>query len=650
MTTPIDWQKIIETISPKVLENFYHPMIPATTRLLDTAPEGKPTTAWFDFATNRRYICRQFLEELVLDGGIDPKTAVIGIEKHEIGHYVYYPRELATLLFLGHIGKKSFDKYAEPILAYWCDIRDNFPQIRHGKKGQEKKGKEVRALYRAVNTRTEKCGILSAKERAILDANGIDSAEVEKIHRTYSVDRLLTAYYQIQSKEDLGVDLSDSPFLVEQKAALLTLHLDNPEMEFRNYLLFGGIIIKVLKKLEEELPEKLKQQQQGCQQIMKMLMQPVLADAPGIKDFSESQIDEALDKIIKKWGKTRYEMIREYVEEERGRTYDSQHAQKKRPIAGFEHSALTFHDEDIEFYKRKAGTYGLYIHKKPIVTDVTSNYPEGSQVFRVGDPVHRMNKFSTGGLILPGITQRYREQKGTRKDKKFRVPDALILLDTSGSMLPPYVIDKHPNGSEAVLGANIIATNYHANGAHVGVANFSVETAFLAPTRDIHAVRRMLTAYWGGGTYSNIPKLKEYVERMARGGIPISYTTEQDYKELVNHMDHEQRKEFEEKNITVSLKKEVREQYEKMDNFLITDGGIANIEELVEYMNSIAAYARNTVFLLGNKKQAEDWRNFGMKNTQIISVEDARDLAGIVIGNVQRMAPSQQRHASLCYR
>ncbi len=638
MTIPINWQEIIARVSPEILADFYHPLIPPTPMLFDKVPQGAPETAWLDFRTNKRYICRSFLEDLINDGEIDPETAVKGIEKHEIGHYMVYPREAAVLLYLGHLGEHQFKKHAKHVLAYWNDIMNNLPQIV-----QHEKGKEVRAVYRAMNTKTEKQGVLSKIQKALLKANNIDVAEVEKIHRTYSVNRLLTAYYQKQSEEQLGVDLSDSPFLEQKLEELLKInYLKTDANEIANYMLFGTVIADVLKKLEEALPENLKK----LQQIMSGLMMPIIADAPEVKDFSDKQIEGALDKIIRKWGKKRYEMIKKYVEEETGKSYDPPVKPKTDSHAGLEHSEITFHDDQISYYVRKARTYGLYIHRKPIVTDVTNNYPEGLQVFRVGNSVRRLNMFSTGGRVLPGITQRYREKTGTKKDKLYRTPDAWVWIDTSCSMKSPE------KDSDAVLGAFIIADNYWANGSSVGVANWSTDTAFLLPTRNLHDVHSMLTAYWGGGTYANIPKFKEYIERMGRQGRDLRpfYMTEHDYQELFERMTGEERKEVEDKHISIRLEKEIQDRYGKMDNFLITDGGIVNIGELVDYMNSIAVYARNTIFMIGNRRLAKQWQALELRNTHVVSVETSQDLAGIVVGDVRRMVPEQSRPASLFYR
>src|SRR3989338_701817 len=111
----IKWEDIIAETTSRILEDMYHPLIPREPILEKEIP--KIETAYFNFITNRRHISKKFLNDLVENGGVDPRTAVRGIEKHEIGHYTDYPRELATVLTTRQYVEAMFKEDEDIIVA-----------------------------------------------------------------------------------------------------------------------------------------------------------------------------------------------------------------------------------------------------------------------------------------------------------------------------------------------------------------------------------------------------------------------------------------------------------------------------------------------------------------------------------------------------
>ena len=142
---------------------------------------------------------------------------------------------------------------------------------------------------------------------------------------------------------------------------------------------------------------------------------------------------------------------------------------------------------------------------------------------------------------------------------------------------------------------------------------------------------------------------------MAKGGpagmpqMPY-YTTEQDYEHLVARMPEQQQKEFLDKKMEVDVSKKVQDTYEKMDNVLITDGGIWNLEEVIGYLNGLAELTRNTVFLIDSWGQGEEWSQKSLPYTQIITVSKPEDLLGLSIGEAKKIVPDQEKPASLFYQ
>jgi hypothetical protein len=649
-----DWESDKEQWTDEVFKHFFSPMIPKKVNLVPRIKDDCDT-ARFDFVTHEVTMSEKFLDQLVDEGGLDLETAFKGVLKHEWGHYIYYPRESSHLMFISHFASGAFKEFSDSITAYYMDIRDNLPQIL-----KEKRGREVRGLYQGMNTLCEKGLRLTDEQRTMLETQGYDADEIVHTARKYSVDRLLTAYYQKQSGEDLGVvfDKEDA-FLEEKLEELMACDYTKDEAELMNFVQFGSVITEVLKKLKEELPkpppQSRKQGQsrqqsgqeggepnqddsdstgEGLQGIIDSLLKPMIGDAPKLGDFTREQLEEGLDEIAKRYKKQKYEAIRDFVESETGHSFDQPKVSNPMGGIGLERSNLTMNDKHIPYYKRLASTYGLYVHKKPLVVDVFNMFPEGQTRFRVGDPVKRLNPFSTGGVILPGITRRYKVKSGSRQDTQYRVPNLTIWIDSSGSMDDPAT-----RMAPGVLAAYIVARTYHENEAQVGVVNFSGDSAFLFPTYEIEQVYSMLTAYWGGGTVVNVKKVKEYMERIAKneGEVFPVYTTERDYEMMISDLAPDRRKEFIDKNLTVDLSSKVQETYEKMDTIMITDGGIFNIEEVVGYMNETAEYTRNVIFLIDAYGLAKEWMEMDLPNTQIVPVKKASDLIGVSIGEVKRV-------------
>ena len=137
---------------------------------------------------------------------------------------------------------------------------------------------------------------------------------------------------------------------------------------------------------------------------------------------------------------------------------------------------------------------------------------------------------------------------------------------------------------------------------------------------------------------------------MHSGSMARYFTTERDdpeeYERIVEQMHPEQRKEFLDKHIEIQLP-EVKEVYEKMDNILITDGGIFNLPEVIDYLNSTSEVTRNVVCVIDNPGQYKEWEAMGLKNTQIIPVDKPKDLIGVAIGEVKQMVPPEDKPKSL---
>ncbi|HII15424.1 MAG TPA: hypothetical protein HA362_03855 [Nanoarchaeota archaeon] len=606
----------VEIAWRNVLLRFHQPLLHHKPAVYPMLPA--PDSAHFDFSTLKTNISERFLEELVEEGGIDRQTAIEGILQHEVGHYVIHPRELADLLFQGHLAESYFGKKWQAIYAYYTDACDNIPQIL-----SREKSRPIKELYKAMN-------------RLAVKGKGLPpqvAQNPEELRKATAVDRLLAAFYQKQAGEDMGIVLE--PELEGKLQELMAIEFDTSGYEAAKIMHFGNII----KDLIYTLPN---QGGNGDGEPGEGGSGPMLGGI-SIDDFSNGQIEEALDKIIQKYGKERYGKIRDFAEKVTGKTFDRKRGKSEGKMAGIgKTNGLERNDDMIPFYARLSRGSGTYIIKKPVIVDTKDHYPAENVEFSPSDPLNRLNKFSTGGRILPGVTKRFKEGTGRKRDRLYRVPDCLIGIDTSGSM-------KHTREKSPAVGCGFtLARNYHANGAKIGVLNFSTESFMVFPTRELDDVYKALCAYWGGGTILDTEKLRHYFEQyrlMEMGKMRVKdleLSTEEDYKRLIERLSPSERKMFEQKaGISIKLK-ETKEAYEKLDTHIITDGEIYNMPEVIGYFNSIAGIARNVVYVVNNPKQAKAWEKLHLPNTQVLDVGDISDLQGFVIGRIKKINPARQ--------
>jgi uncharacterized protein with von Willebrand factor type A (vWA) domain len=156
------------------------------------------------------------------------------------------------------------------------------------------------------------------------------------------------------------------------------------------------------------------------------------------------------------------------------------------------------------------------------------------------------------------------------------------VIDSSGSMTDP-----ERGVSYAVLGAFVIARNYLENGARVGVVNFSNENLNLFPTRG-DAVFDQLILYQGGGTHLDVKELEAYLRKLSS----------------------------------------------QPDLIVITDGGIENFEEVLEFFTKIKSLTLIWIkrYVKGLKEFTERIERLKqVKGVKVFEVEDERDVPCIAV-------------------
>lgn len=256
-----------------------------------------------------------------------------------------------------------------------------------------------------------------------------------------------------------------------------------------------------------------------------------------------------------------------------------------RPGQGAGLGPGTLDQADVLYYMKLAQN-----HRLPVTYQWCDGgggaYPHHHRPWEVGHPYRDIDPWTSLGKVLPGITQTWHHDHAGVFGAKAQIPDCLVLIDSSSSMVNP----RH-NLSHAVLGAGCACDAYLRRGARVGVYNFGDATAgasFALPLgKDRRAAFAALCRYHGGGTRLGV----DQVRALTAGG--------------------------------------------PLDLFLITDMQITNLAELLDYFN--ACPHRATIVHLGENDQVRRLRRcvHPRAGLALFAVTKAQDIAGIILGQVR---------------
>lgn len=587
-------QKLSHATWKEVLEENNWPLLGGKP-ILSTHPQIP--TAVFSFADNSITINPDFVYALSKTG-LPLRTALKGVQQHEIGHYMTNPYTLGRLLVQLEAAESYFPSedsiLQNAIVNYFSDVAVNLETMR-----KQRSGKDLRETIKAL-------------------------MELPHCSDTF---KLIAAFYADRLGDEVSFDISyETPKELEEKIKeLRTVDFWNEDHEPIYIKQFGDIMMDILKGDRE------KARRDGGSQYNPFSDY----ESDIFEGVTDNQLEDALNEIAERKSIHEYERIKRFVNGKTGKQFGEQGKEKSNTlIGGLESSTIEWNNNLVDVYTRKARGKGIIIHKKLLAVDASTLTPDDIERYKVGDPAHLFLPYSSPG-ILPSITKRIELNPTKSVDKQFTYPDLFISLDTSGSMMDPRFM------SHAVLAAFVLSLNYYMNSTKVGVMNFSCDSAFLFPTRELGDVHKLLCAYWGGGTVYDVKKIKEYINLLSFNddlGIKgYSFSDKRDYERLLSQLDPEKRKEFEHKQLDVNLNERVNEVYEKLDHVMITDGGICNLGEVINYFNSISSATRNTILVTGNRQFAAESAALGLRNTQVFSVDNDKDLSKIAIGYVKKM-------------
>ena len=243
-------------------------------------------------------------------------------------------------------------------------------------------------------------------------------------------------------------------------------------------------------------------------------------------------------------------------------------------------------DADVLFYMKLAESYSLPV-RKTIVEKKGTLHPHSHWPWEVGSPYHDVDVWTSFGKIMPGITQIWKKREGKGRGRVEGVPDCLIAVDSSGSMINP-----RKTLSYAVLGAACAADAYLRNDSRVAVYNFSDAPMggkeIVDYTKRREMIYRSFCKYFGGGTALDLEDLVPLVQGR-----------------------------------------------KNLDLFIITDMKITNLETLIGYFSQInnritAVHIGENPYTSRFEKAVEKKRNISL-----FAVKRKEDIPHIVLGKIR---------------
>jgi hypothetical protein len=418
--------------------------------------------------------------------------ALLGIFHHELNHWVKHPYDVRTLI----------------LEYYWL--------------GETTAKDEIRNLFDDV---------IVNLDLIVNRGLGQVAQAYRELPAASRIDRLLRAFFSRVTGIDFGV-VGLEKELQERLQYLSTIDfLDLSKVRLKsNIRRFAEVIGDVLDE-ESELP--------------------FIFFA--LRDFGTENITRAMQRIAGEVLPQEYQAIASAIRE----GFDNSGGQSSEIRSGGvgigpgkKTRATHLERPDVSWYRSRARRYSISIES---LIKQGSLYPDQITDFELDDSIDHFSPVESYGKVLPSLAKKH-ELAEFERYGEISVPDAVIIIDSSGSMPNPGEVVSY-----AVLGAFSLARNYLDLGASVGVINFSNVNLELSPTRNRQRVYEMLKIYQGHGTTLHIDDLDQYLRSMVE---------------------------------------------KRRDYILITDAGIDNMGEVVNYFSEVTG--RLTIIWLKSESEFED--------------------------------------------
>ncbi|MCX6710237.1 MAG: hypothetical protein NTV63_04800 [Candidatus Woesearchaeota archaeon] len=526
-------------------------------------------TAFLNFLDLSIGINAPFLKKMAGYANGDIEKMAKGIFTHEIGHYMFFPQNVSLSLYLSYEAEENFKENSAIIYALFADYVNN-----------------SLIYYQQVEAESLK-GLLA-------------SSYLDKKNR--ATNSAMALSYGKRMKEEFSVDLSGFEEETMKKIIKAADEIDSVTVSMsRNYNLqysqlrrFGEAILPLLNIDRQKMKENQKNNcDKNCQNNGGQGENPCNCPSGGgsriitKEDFDKlpaedkQKIKQAIREMIKHMDKKKYEKIKEHF-------LGKESAKKDRAPGigtGIE-NVESAEDKTTEYYKELAAEYGIFIRPKKTRTLSSTKQVFGKEDFKMDSPPIGIDTRYSGGKILPGLTKKIRIESIPYLKNSQSLPSLIIYKDASGSMPNPQ-----QETCYATLAGTIFIMSYFRSGCNVGVSLFDSEMTDIFRSEDEDELIKMICSYKGGGTSIDLDRLKKDIAE-SKSEIPIDLKKINEEEIRKNPLFRK----YLNKNGRISLQELTSQSY--VDLMIITDGGIMNVDELIDFMKNNEKY-RPTIIHTG---------------------------------------------------
>jgi hypothetical protein len=533
--------------------------------------------ACYDFRHRETLVDSGFISELREKGSISEEKALEGVFAHEIGHYMVFPRDLGTLILAAKMIDDFFDKRDVEIKGFilqtYADMANDTSSV-----------------------------LEEQRTSAILDMRKACQETLDDpVNKNVRAVMLAYLHHQAQRPFELDEELK------QYKERMLEIDFLNPDVNKMRIGIwtFGNIIIDMIEKYADK---------GSCGRIILVLDHGDSDIFKQLKEATPDEIKEALRDIAFKITKKEWEKVKEWVKGHGGKVV-------KLPgikSIGTSEGELPVDKEVLEYYKQLSIKYPLIVTKKLLDTDSSTRSWSETKKWRAGDDPNLALPNTSGGLFLPGVTRSIRINERPMRTTDYRIPHLLVVIDSSGSMPEPKEQKSH-----AVIGGYCAARSYHLHGSSIGVINFSGKSFYLPYTRELDEALGAISAYQGGGTVADV----EMIRKMLGPEMAELYAKNPELG--LRRLPREAVK----KEISISVPDSVFSA-ESIDLMMFTDGGIYNLDEVLDLFEEKSELNRATIVLAHGFGQ--DLAERMDSRINIVRVEDEKDIPSIVLRETQK--------------
>jgi hypothetical protein len=532
--------------------------------------------ACYDFSRLETLVDEGFVKKVSSDGGIPEESVLEGIFAHEIGHYMVFPRNLATIILAAKMIDDFFGNEDTDVRGFifqtYADMANDTASVL-----EEQRTEAILGVRRALQ-----------------------STMKDPVNR--NIREVMMSYLLHQAGRDSTLPKSIAPF----KEKMLEIDFLDPDVNKMRLGLwtFGNIITDMIKKFE------------GKGGRTTLILDHIDSDIrKWLRGASEGDIKDALREISWKIGRKEYERVREWL---RDNGVKLRGPPQISPLDTSE-GKLDVDAGTVEYYKGLSMGYPLIVTKKLLETEDTTRSWSDTKKWRPGDDPALALPSSSAGLFLPGVTRSIRIDDKPMRTTDYKAPHLLVVVDSSGSMPDP-----RKSKSYAALGGVCGARSYHLHGSSVGVINFSGKSFYLPYTRNLDEALGAICAYQGGGTSVDVDMVRkmlgpEMAELYARrpesavGRLP---------KDAIR------------KEVSLSVP-QFSEAFaaESIDVVMLTDGGIGNLAEVLDLFEEKAQLNRATIVIAhGFEQELKEMKD---RRINVLRVDEDKDMPNIVIKETQ---------------